>query len=276
MAIDRTNEYTQLVPEPDSSHHETLPSEGDSFLRQRFGKVFGAIMNSEQEEDDDSKLLSSDLLLSSQTILACINEEDQSTTKETIIRRKIEQLEQELIEGEDLLSDQLKEHHRVILLYLKQRLGSRERSRIFSGSKRAHVSRSVPTHKGSLTMDAKVVAMTEDDLVKKYNLNESQLQVLQESTQELLSQHTSFARELGTVGDHLTEIAKLQQTLAEQLEWQSALGERLLDEADSTMGTVQKGNKILEKVSSDSTMRNLVVMVFIILSVLLILFAIVD
>ena len=115
--------------------------------------------------------------------------------------------------------------------------------------------------------------MTEEDLSKRYKLTDTQLQVLQESTQELLSQHTAFANELGTVGDHLTEIAKLQQTLTEQLEWQAALGERLLDEADSTMGTVQKGNKILEKVSTDSTMRNLVVMVFLVLSLLLILFA---
>lgn len=275
MAIDRTKEYTELLPEPDLSHHDAAPTEPESFLRQRFGKMVGAIMNNEQDEDD-SRLLSSDLLLSSQTILAAINEDEQTSSKENIIRRKIEQLEQELVEGEDLLSDQLKEHHRVILLYLKQRLGNRERLRITAVNKRSQIPRSISIQKGSSTIDTKVVAMTEDDLVKKYNLKESQLQVLQESTQELISQHTAFAQELGTVGDHLTEIAKLQQTLAEQLEWQSALGERLLDEADSTMGTVQKGNKILEKVSSDSTMRNLVVMVFMILSLILILFAILD
>lgn len=275
MGFDRTSEFNELVPNVRNEAVSAPAVESESSVRRRFGELVGVILNTQNE--DFGKQLSNELLLSSQSILTSIEEDGAVDSKDYNIRQNIESLEKDLEEGEDLFGEQLREHHKVIILYLKQRLGNRERSRIVSGGKRNLLASKPQAAKNKInTLESKVVMMTEEDLAKKYKLSDAQLQVLQESTQELLSQHTAFAKELGTVGDHLTEIAKLQQTLTEQLEWQAALGERLLDEADSTMGTVQKGNKILEKVSTDSTMRNLVVTVFLVLSLLLILFAMMN
>jgi hypothetical protein len=218
------------------------------------------------------------LLETSQALLSSLKDEDSLTaTRDQHIRQVFESLEKDLLDGEDMLGDQLREHHKVIILYLKQLVGSRER--LLANKKPIHKAPGIVKSNKSISAvssESRVVSMTQEDLVKKYGLTDNQLQVLEESTEVLLNQHKAFSKELGVVGDNLTELARLQQTFTEQLEWQSALGERLLDEADSTMGTVVKGNKILEKVSSDSTMRNMVVIVFLLLSLLLILFAMLD
>lgn len=267
MAVDRTAEFGQLLP---SSSDRTAG--GEVRQRRRGVGFLSGLFPGTGSPSDEQKLFSVEFAAAAASLLSDIDNSSSTLDSLARLRDDIDALEAD-IEVASGLAAQVVEHHRVVLLVLKQRLGRRERKLVGAAGvtmRRQRPERRLPTE--AVVAVQGVPTMTESELVEQYRLSPEQLQALQQSAQALLEQHSQFSQELSSVNAHIVGIARLQRVLGEQLEWQEALGERLLDEADSSMGVVRKGNVLLERVAGDSGLRNLVVAVFAVLSLLLILF----
>lgn len=268
MGIDRTSEFGSIVSSMASTathHHnstDNTPSHGE--LRRRIGTFVNNLMSSSKKDglSKEDHEFSRRFMSDSTDIFKGMRDDNLGKEALAQLKRKIGVLEEELQVVGALDNDLVDEHHLAIVTLLKQRLSSKERSLHSQANRGDHrrTRKNVMINKPDHQLQGQT--MSEHELVEKYCLSPGQLQKLQESTHELLEQHSTFAKELSSVGEHINDIATLQRTLAEQLSWQDAMGEQLLDQAESTMGVVKKGNQILKKVSNDSTMRNMVLAVF--------------
>lgn len=102
-------------------------------------------------------------------------------------------------------------------------------------------------------------------------LTPAQSQQLQQESSSLLKEYASLSEALTTTESNITEISRLQATLAFHLTNQNALIGRLWDDAVLIGDTVKRGNLELERAKqrSSGSFRNAVIAVILLLALML-------
>ena len=110
-----------------------------------------------------------------------------------------------------------------------------------------------------------------EQFAEKYGMDQEQMLLLAEENESLVREYQGMREQITTTQASLNEISRLQSTLQEQLVYQSALIDRLFDDAVSTIDTVKRANTQLARATRGQSTSVKLFLWFIVIATLFVL-----